>query len=65
MSKHFPSDRVGKVKRDVCVWAFDVMGAWSGTCGIWWLYGCKTPKENNMSLCPQCGKRIEQKGGYK
>ena len=65
VTRHWPSDRVGKAKSDVCVWAFDVLGAWSGTCGIWWSCEFETPKENGMNFCPRCGRRLKQKGGGK
>lgn len=50
-------------ERDTCVWAFDVLGAWRGTCGIWWSCEFETPKDNGMNFCPRCGKRLKQKGG--
>lgn len=63
MSRHWPSDRVGKAKRDVCVWSVDVDGVWRGKCGICWSCEFETPKDNGMNYCPMCGKRLKQKGG--
>lgn len=62
MTKHWPSDRVGKAKY-VCVWTWDVDGFWRGSCGIPWWMETGTPEENGMRFCPNCGRRLELKGG--
>ena len=64
MTNHWPSDRVGKAKRDACVWSVDVDGGvWSGPCGVRWSCEYGTPKDNGMNFCPRCGRRLKQKGG--
>ena len=65
VNKHWPSDRVGKAKRDVCLWSVDLDGVWSGRCGVKWNCEYETPKDNGMNFCPCCGKRLKQKGGAK
>lgn len=63
MTKHWPSDRVGKAKLDACVWSVDIDGGWVGDCGFWWGCDYETPADNGMNYCPRCGKRLKQKGG--
>jgi hypothetical protein len=63
MTKHWPSDRVGKAK-DACVWTDNAPdGGWIGSCGVRWECDYETPKDNGMNFCPRCGKRLDQKGG--
>ncbi len=66
MTKHWPSDRVGK-KVGICVWKVDDVedSAWAGDCGVLWECPSGTPVENGMNYCPRCGERLKQKGGSK
>lgn len=64
--RHWPSDRVGKAKRDVCVWKKTVSdfgdNSYETDCG----YTSSsefTLEECEYKFCPWCGKRLEQKGG--
>lgn len=65
VTRHWPSDRIGKAKRDVCVWEEDGYGWWKKGCGIAWINMDGTPKENSMNYFLRCGKRLKQKGGKK
>ena len=65
MTKHWPSDRVGKLKMEVCQWKFTEEAFWSGDCGLNWNFDTGTPRDNGMNFCPRCGKRLKQKGGSK
>jgi hypothetical protein len=40
-----------------------VDGFWRGSCGIPWWMETGTPEENGMNFCPNCGRRLELKGG--
>ena len=62
MTKHWPSDRVGKAKRDVCIWKQEEFYWWKGECGIDWIYTDGTPTDKVMNYCPKCGNRLMQKG---
>lgn len=59
----WPSDRVGKAKRDVCVWRQNSDGYWIGACCIIWNLGAWTPTSSQMNFFPHRGQKLEQKGG--
>lgn len=48
---------------DVCRWKLtdDEMDLWEGDCGAAWNFiEGGDPKENEMSYCPKCGRKLEQ-----
>jgi len=49
-------------ERAACSWNLNVdTDAWHGDCGIIWMFGEGTPTENEVSFCPQCGRRLEER----
>ena len=47
---------------NACTWALDTTtDARHGDCGIIWMFGEGTPTENEVSFCPQCGRRLEER----
>lgn len=67
MTKHWPSDRIGKAakaKQEPCLWVEDKDGGlFIGSCGVKWTFDVVNPRGNKMNFCIGCGKRLEQKGG--
>ena len=66
VTKHWPSDRVGKAKRDVCVWELGSNGVWTGSCGAVdsFLFGVG-PIDIGVDRCFDCGKKKKKKVNHK
>lgn len=49
--------RSGKVGR--CTWTEDADGVWHTECGEAWTFECDGPKENRVTFCHHCGRRVK------
>ncbi|MBV6321975.1 hypothetical protein [Duganella violaceipulchra] len=54
-----------EAKQVICAWSPDanIESTWASSCGELWSFIDGDPKENRVSFCHHCGKRVELKGG--